>query len=138
MAEEEQTTESQEAAEAVATEATEAVAGEAVEVQDAQLPEGTAGAQGAGGGQIDILLDTTMPVEVRLGDVELEVRDLLQVCPGSIITVEKQVGEPLDIYLKGIRFATGQLVIAGETLGVRVTEILPRPGAAPTAEPAAA
>ena len=135
MAEEEQTTESQEAAEATETEA---VADKTVEVQDAQLPEGAAGPQGAGGGQIDILLDTTMPVEVRLGDVELEVRDLLQICPGSIITVEKQVGEPLDIYLKGIRFATGQLVVAGETLGVRVTEILPRPGATPATEPAAA
>ena len=42
------------------------------------------------------------------------------------MTVNKLVGEPLDLYLKGIRFATGQLVVAGDMLGVRIIDILPR------------
>ncbi len=96
-----------------------------VETQDAQLPEGQPG-PAAPGGQIDILLNTSMPVEVRLGDVDMEVRDLLQIGPGTIITLDKKVGEPLDLYLKGILFAKGQLVVSGDTLGVRITRILPR------------
>ncbi len=99
---------------------------EATDVAEAELPHGVSPGADVRGGQVDILLDTTMPVEIRLGDVEMEVRDLLKVGPGSIVTVDKLVGEPLDLYLKGIRFATGQLIVAGDTLGVRIIEILPR------------
>jgi flagellar motor switch protein FliN/FliY len=104
-------------------------AAEAVEqtdVAEVELPHGVKPGADVRGGQVDILLDTTMPVEIHLGEVEMEVRDLLKVGPGSIVTVNKLVGEPLDLYLKGIRFATGQLVVAGDALGVRIIEILPR------------
>jgi flagellar motor switch protein FliN/FliY len=103
-----------------------AQAGPQTEVAEAEMPQGVKPGPDVRGGQVDILLDTTMPVEIRLGDVDLEVRDLLKIGPGSIVTVDKYVGEPLDLYLKGIRFATGQLVVAGDTLGVRIIEILPR------------
>ncbi len=99
---------------------------EQADVFDAELPEAIETISKARGGQIDVLLDTSMPVEVSLGSVELEVRELLQISPGSIITLDKQAGEPLDLYLKGIRFATAELVIADEKLGVRIKEILPR------------
>lgn len=99
---------------------------EGVEVQEAELPEVPDSPPRVKQGQIDILLDTTMPVEIRLGEVDLEVRDLLQIGPGSVVTLEKQVGEPLDLFLKGVRFATGQLVVTGNTLGVRILQILPR------------
>lgn len=108
-----------------ASEAPEAPAEEAVGVSEVELPNVAEAPDPTGGGQIDILLDTSMPIEIRLGDVELEVRELLQLGPGSIVTLAKQAGEPLDLYLKGHRFATGQLVLVGESLGVRITEILP-------------
>jgi flagellar motor switch protein FliN/FliY len=111
------------------SEAADAPQGEAddvTEVAEAELPQGVRPGPDVRGGQVDILLETTMPVEIRLGEVDLEVRDLLKVGPGSIVTVEKYVGEPLDLYLKGIRFATGQLVVANDMLGVRIIEILPR------------
>jgi flagellar motor switch protein FliN/FliY len=132
MAEEETATvEEQEApaAEESAAEATEepqAADSEQAEVYDAELPEAIEAVSKARGGQIDVLLDTSMPVEVSLGSVELEVRELLQISPGSVITLDKQAGEPLDLFLKGIRFATAELVLADDKLGVRIREILPR------------
>ena len=96
------------------------------DVYDAELPEAIEAVSKARGGQIDVLLDTSMPVEVSLGSVELEVRELLQISPGLVITLDKQAGEPLDLYLKGIRFATAELVLADDKLGVRIREILPR------------
>ena len=105
--------------------ATEASAGdEAVEVQQAELPEAADQPQAAAAaGQIDILLDTAIPVSVRLGEATFAVRELLQLAPGSVLKLDRQVGEPLDLYLRGIPFAKGQLVVVGEQLGVRVTEI---------------
>ncbi len=103
----------------------ESSAEDSTDVKDVELPEGQDTSGGAAGGQIDILLDTTMPVEIHLGEVELEVRELLKLAPGAVVTLERQVGEPLDLYLKGIWFARGQLVVVGDQLGVRLTEILP-------------
>ena len=54
---------------------------DAVEVGDAQLPEAQDSPSRSGSGQIDILLDTTLAVTVRLGQAEIEVRQLLQLGP---------------------------------------------------------
>lgn len=108
----------------------------AVEVQEAELPEAGGAGATAGSGQIDMLLDTTLSVEVQLGQVQTQVRELLQLGPGSVLTLDKQVGEPVELFLRGVRFATGQLVVVGDRLGVRIREII---SANPAAEaPAAA
>lgn len=98
-----------------------------VEVQEPAFPQAVdSGVKGAPG-QVDILLDTTVAVEVRLAEVNVQVRDLLQLTGGSVVRLEKQAGEPVDLYMRGIKFATGHLVIVGEQLGVRIKEILPAP-----------
>ncbi|KPK86759.1 MAG: hypothetical protein AMJ81_00400 [Phycisphaerae bacterium SM23_33] len=95
----------------------------AVEVQEAELPEASGAGAAAGSGQIDILLDTTLSVEVQLGQVQTQVRELLQLGSGSVLTLDKQVGEPVELFLRGTRFATGQLVVVGDRLGVKIREI---------------
>jgi len=45
--------------------------------------------------------------------------------PGSVLELDKKVGEPIDLYLRGIRFASGSLVVVGDQLGVKIREILP-------------
>ena len=96
----------------------------AVAVADAQLPEAVDSGDRSGGGQIDILMDATMSIAARLGEAEISVRELLQVGPGAVLKLDRQVGEPIDLFLRGIKFATGHLVVVGEQLGVRIKEIL--------------
>jgi flagellar motor switch protein FliN/FliY len=94
----------------------------AVEVHEAQLGEATdAGTKGSN--QIDILLDTSMPVEACLGRQEMTVGGLLQLGPGSVVELDRQVGEPIELLLRGRQFALGRLVIVGDRLGVRITEV---------------
>jgi len=103
-------------------------AAEGVDVQDAELPEASGGPAGAkGSGQIDILLETEVPLEVRLGGCDMPIRDVLQLAPGSVVALERQAGEPLDLCLRGVPFATGHLVVVGDRLGIRIKEILCRP-----------
>jgi len=99
------------------------------EVSDAELSEVPQQTATGPAGQIDILLETSMSVSACLGEVEMSVRDLLQVAPGSVLKLNKQVGQPVDLLLRGIPFATGSLVVVGDQLGVRVREIL-SPGSA--------
>ncbi|MHC4561686.1 MAG: FliM/FliN family flagellar motor switch protein [Planctomycetota bacterium] len=111
------------------TEAQEATdGGPAVDVQEAVLTQAMEGnAQGGSAAQMDILMDTAMPVSVNLGQVELEVREVLGLGPGSVLKLDKQAGEPVDIFLRGVRFATGDLVVVGDQLGVRIREVLSEP-----------
>jgi flagellar motor switch protein FliN/FliY len=113
--------------EAPAPAATEAA--EAVEVGEARLPDAT-DAGPRGGGQLDILLDTSLTIAVRLGEAQVEVRELLQLGQGSVLQLDRRAGEPVDLFLRGIKFATGKLVVVGEQLGVRIEEILPSASAA--------
>jgi flagellar motor switch protein FliN/FliY len=99
-----------------------APAGQGVEVHEAQLNEAAdAGVRSAG--QIDLLLETTMPVEACLGRQEMTVGQLLQLGPGSVVPLDRQLGEPIEMLLRGQRFALGRLVIVGDRLGVRITEV---------------
>ena len=94
----------------------------AVEVNDAQLSEATdAGVHATG--QIDLLLDTPMPVEACLGRQQMTVAQLLQLGPGSVVELDRQLGEPIELLLRGQRLAMGRLVVVGERLGVRITEL---------------
>ena len=104
-------------------------ASDLVEVQEAQLPEVVDQGIADGSGQIDILLETLMPVQVQLAQTDLRVRELLQLSAGSVLKLDKRVGEPVDVFLRGVRFATGQLVVIEDRMGVRLNKILsPGPG----------
>lgn len=94
------------------------------QVQEVDLPEAQDTCQAPGGGQIDILLDSPMSVTVCLGQARPAVRDLLEMGPGSVLKLDRQVGEPIDLFMRGVRFATGHLVVVGDHLGVRIKEIL--------------
>lgn len=108
-----------------------------VQVREAQLQELPEGGAQYPAGPVDILMDTTVPVSACVGHVELEVRQLLQMGKGSIVRLDTQVGELVDLYLRGIRFARGKLVVVGDNLGVRIEEVLPSGGEA-LAKPAPA
>jgi len=110
-----------------APDAAPAVGGETgVEVRPAEFPQADPGLTSAPGGQVDdILLGTMMPVAASLGQVKMPVRQLLQLGLGSVVKLDRQVGAPIDLFLRGIKFATGHLVVVGENLGVRINEILP-------------
>ncbi len=99
-------------------------AAEDVEVREAQLPEVEPNTVQVAGGQLGILLDSTMQVTVRLGQAEMPARELVQLGPGSVVTLDRRAGQPVELLLRGIPFALGKLVVVGEQLGVKIEQIL--------------
>jgi flagellar motor switch protein FliN/FliY len=88
---------------------------------------GTAGQvadAGAANEQINILLDMQMPVTARLGRATMKVRDLMQLGEGTVLKLDRLAGEPVDLMLRGVKFAVGDLVVVGQKLGVRVRRII--------------
>jgi flagellar motor switch protein FliN/FliY len=46
-----------------------------------------------------------------------------------VIQLDRLAGEPIDVFVGDRRFAEGEVVLLGETFGVRITRILPRANA---------
>lgn len=85
-----------------------------------------------------MLLDIQMPITVVLGKTEVPFRRLLQLGPGSVLELDQAVGQPADLYVQGVRLATGDVVVVHDHYGLRIREIAGSPvQTADAAKPAA-
>ncbi len=73
---------------------------------------------------LDLILDIPLDVSVELGKVKMLVNVLLQLGQGSIIELDKLVGEPFDIYVNQKLVAKGDVVVMDDKFGIRVTNII--------------
>lgn len=76
------------------------------------------------GGSIDILLDMNVAVTVTIGQTNIPVKRLLQLAPGSVIKLDKNIDEPLDLYLSGSKFATGSVVVVDGCFAIKIKQII--------------
>ncbi len=80
--------------------------------------------QGDGGGyDLNLLSDVELEVTVELGRRRLPLADLLRLTTGSVLELEKLVGEPLEVYANGRLIAEGEAVVIDEQFGIRVTSL---------------
>jgi len=78
---------------------------------------------------LDLLMDVELAVTLRFGSRRLLLREVLDLNPGSVVDLDRQVEEPVDMLLDGRVVARGELVIMDGNYGLRVTEVAPRSGA---------
>jgi flagellar motor switch protein FliN/FliY len=93
-------------------------------VSSVEYPQAPAVRDSGPKGSLDVLLDVHVPISVVIGSSEVEVRRLLQLGPGSVLTLDKSVDDPVELYLKGSRFATADIVVVEDKFAVRIKEIL--------------
>jgi flagellar motor switch protein FliN/FliY len=96
---------------------------EQVRVRPAQFSEMEDEPRG-GSLSLDLVLDISMPITVELGRTTIAVRELLELSTGSVIELNKQAGEPVDLYVRDVRFARGEVVVVDNNFGLRITEII--------------
>ena len=72
------------------------------------------------------LADVPVTVEAVLGSCSLTVDELLALRAGSVIDVDRRVGEPIDLVVGGRLLARGELVLIDGALGLTVTELVRR------------
>jgi flagellar motor switch protein FliN len=87
--------------------------------------EATAGA-GPVASDADLARLHAVPVElaVEIGRTRMTIGDTLGLGPGSIITLNRMAGEPVDLLVNGRPIARGEVVVIDEEFGLRVTEVL--------------
>jgi len=93
-------------------------------VESPQFEPLTPTSSGGGGGNIDMLLDVSLPITVELGRMKMKIKDILHLGPGSVVQLEKLAGEPVEILVNDKLVALGEVVVIDEYFGVRVISIV--------------
>jgi flagellar motor switch protein FliN/FliY len=73
---------------------------------------------------LEMLLDVPLQITVELGKAQIPIRQILEYGQGSLITLDKLAGEPIDMLVNGRYFAKAEVVVIDENFGVRITSIL--------------
>ena len=124
------------ASEAAATEA----AGNAAPEPAAPVGDGEdeaalgAAAEGSGGGEqaarprrgLEFLGGIELEAVVELGRARLTIGDVLELGPGSVVQLDKMLGDPAEMMIKDRLIARGEVVVVDDKFGLRVTEIVSR------------
>lgn len=99
-------------------------AGDAVDTAPAKLTPRDAGLDAMSVDKLNLLKDVEIPVSVEIGRTTLAVREILDLDRGSILTLDKEAEEPMDIRVNGKLIARGEIVVVKENFGIRITEII--------------
>src|SRR5215203_3356305 len=70
------------------------------------------------------VFDVPVSISAVLGRATMSVAQLLQLGSGSILELDRKVGEAIDIYVNNRLVARGEVVVVDERLGVTMTEII--------------
>lgn len=79
--------------------------------------------QGPKNQNLNILLDVKLQLTVELGKTELPIKKVLELTKGSIVTLNKAAGEPVELYANGKLIAYGEVVVIEDNFGLRITHI---------------
>jgi flagellar motor switch protein FliN/FliY len=90
--------------------------------------------------ELDRLYDVPVELAVEIGRTFMTIRETLALGPGSIVSLNRLAGEPVDLLVNGKPIARGEVVVIDEEFGLRVTEVVsndpaPERVAEPLAEP---
>ena len=75
---------------------------------------------------LNLLLDIPLEITVELGRTSIQIQELLDLGPGSAVTLSKLEGEPVDILANEKLIAKGEVVLQNKKYGIRITEITSR------------
>lgn len=79
--------------------------------------------QGPQNQNLNILLDVKLQLTVELGRTDLPIKKVLELTKGSIVTLNKAAGEPVELFANGKLIAYGEVVVIEDNFGLRITHI---------------
>ena len=91
---------------------------------------GDGGTIRAGGESMaDLRRLSAVPVDlsVEIGRARMSVGETLELREGSVVTLDRMAGEPVDLLVNGTPIARGEVVVIDEQFGLRLTQVLAAP-----------
>jgi flagellar motor switch protein FliN/FliY len=89
---------------------------------EALSPPPPAGAEN--GGDLGRLEEVPVELAVEIGRTSMTIGETLKLGRGSIVSVNRLAGEPVDLLVNGKRIARGEVVVVDEEFGLRITDVV--------------
>ena len=70
------------------------------------------------------LVPAEAPVSIELGTARLDDDSVAQLDTGSLVTLDRQVDDPVDVLVGGRLVARGELIVVEDELAVRIVELI--------------
>ncbi|MBN2164463.1 MAG: flagellar motor switch protein FliN [Pontiellaceae bacterium] len=73
---------------------------------------------------LDMIMDIPVDVHVEIGNTSLPVKEFLRLGVGSVVQLDRLVGEPADLIVNGKLIGRGDVVVVDETFGIRISDLV--------------
>lgn len=73
---------------------------------------------------LDLVLEVPVNVSLQVGSTELPIRDLVKLVEGSVVALDREATEAMDVLVNGKLIAHGEIVIVDDQFGVRLTDVI--------------
>ena len=91
-------------------------------VHPADFPQATQ-RQSATRSSLERFSDVQVAISVEIGRVTMNIGEMLQLGPGSVVELDRDVTEPVTVMAQGVRIASGEVVVINDRFAVRITEV---------------
>ncbi len=92
-----------------------------VQFEALEPPTSTVTADGTDLGRV---IDVPVELAVEIGRTTMTIGETLSLAPGSIVSLNRLAGEPVDLLVNGKVIAQGEVVVIDEEFGMRITDIV--------------
>jgi flagellar motor switch protein FliN/FliY len=89
-----------------------------------EIPNKSTERQAPTSGNLGLVMDVELNVTLRFGQRLLTLREVLDLTSGSVVELDRQVEEPVELLLDGKLIARGEAVVIDGNYGLRVSEVL--------------
>ncbi len=73
---------------------------------------------------LEAILDIPVTLAMEIGRTQVSIRNLLKLSQGSVVSLDRLAGEPLDVLVNGTLVAHGEVVVVNEKFGIRLTDVI--------------
>src|SRR4051794_8655653 len=88
------------------------------------MPLEPASAAGTDGTDLRRLYDVPVELAVEIGRTRMTIGQTLELRPGSVVSLNRLAGEPVDLLINGKPIARGEVVVIDEEFGLRITDVV--------------
>jgi len=73
---------------------------------------------------LETVLDVKVQVSVRLGSCTLQMKDVLNMTPGTVIQLNQHAADPVGLYVNDKLVAYGEVVLVENNFGIKINELV--------------
>ncbi|WP_252178618.1 flagellar motor switch protein FliN [Endozoicomonas sp. 4G] len=73
---------------------------------------------------LGMILDIPVTLSLELGSTEINIGELMHLNKGSIVELEKEASEPLEVKVNGTLVAYAEVVVINDKYGIRLLDVI--------------